>query len=400
MPKPLIIVEVLAATFSELPLHLLFVKYISTQITWLFGGFRYTLPWLLSFLDYITLFGLFLLFVESWKEDAVVEEAIKDMAGGDPADSVDSIMSTSYVKRIMNPVWTPKDIVMYPNITYATNEELTEAIERTNDYDQPRKMALDIYKSTKTPKNSGLRPVLVHIHGGAWTIGDKNTLYPHEKTLLTEENWIVVNVGFRLAPDNPYPIHLMDIKRALRYLKRCISTFGGDPNFIVLSGDSSGGHLAAMTAFTANEPEYQPGFENVDTSVKGVISINGSLDIQSDSHRGEFFTKKVAMKDTIDTEFLSKHSPVDLVGKAKENGLLVPFLVITGSRDAIVDCSIGQRFKKNYDQVVDEKAINSQCAFVQLPAAHHIFHLSWSPRSLYISRLIQIWCQQTYNKNK
>ena len=105
-----------------------------------------------------------------------------------------------------------------------------------------------------------------------------------------------------------------------------------------------------MTAFTANEPEYQPGFEDVDTSVKGVITINGSLDIQSDSRRGEFFSKKVAMKDTMDTEFLSKHSPVDLVGKAKEKGLLVPFLVITGSRDAIVDCSIGRRFKKNYDQ--------------------------------------------------
>ena len=49
-------------------------------------------------------------------------------------------------------------------VTYATNEELTEAIERTNDHDQPRKMALDIFKSTKTPNNSGLRPVLVSIN--------------------------------------------------------------------------------------------------------------------------------------------------------------------------------------------------------------------------------------------
>ena len=40
MPKPLIIVEVLAATFSELPLHLLLVKYIGMQLTWLFGGLR------------------------------------------------------------------------------------------------------------------------------------------------------------------------------------------------------------------------------------------------------------------------------------------------------------------------------------------------------------------------
>lgn len=69
------------------------------------------------------------------------------------------------------------------------------------------------------------------------------------------------------------------MKRALRWVKRCISAFGGDPNFIVLSGkkeggtisailflthqlflgDSAGGHLAAMAAFTANEKEYQPG---------------------------------------------------------------------------------------------------------------------------------------------
>ncbi|KAI9277238.1 Alpha/Beta hydrolase protein [Phascolomyces articulosus] len=398
--KFFIVADTLASAVSEIPLHLIAFKFIAWKFTQLFGGFSYTLPWLLQVIDLVTLGALLLLFVESWKEDAIVEEAIKDMAGGDPADTVDSIISANYVKRILNPVWTPKDIVMYPNITYATNEESTEAIERTNDYDQPRRMALDIFKWGKAPKSSGLRPVLVHIHGGSWRMGNKNMLYPHEKTLLTEENWIVVNIGYRLAPDNAYPTHLIDVKRALRYLKRCIPAFGGDPNFIVLSGDSSGGHLAAMAAFTANEPEYQPGFEDVDTSVKGVISINGVLDLQSDPYRGEFFAKNVAMKDTVEIDFLSKHSPVDLVSKAKEKGFLVPFLVITGNRDAIVDCSVGQRFKKVYDQAAGEKATISQCAFVQLPAAHHICHVSWSPRALYISRMIQIWCQQTYNKNK
>ncbi|KAI9488079.1 Alpha/Beta hydrolase protein [Zychaea mexicana] len=402
MRKFLIAADSSASTLSELPLHVLALKWITIQLTHCVGGFGYTLAWLLSYVDYVILGFLLMLFVESWKEDAVVEEAIKDLAGGDPADTVDSIMSANNVRRILNPIWTPKDIVMYPNITYATNEETTEAIELTNDYDQPRKMALDIYKWSKAPKNSGLRPVLVHIHGGAWRMGGKGWLYPHEKTLVTEENWLVVNIGYRLAPKNAYPTHLIDVKRALRYLKKCISAFGGDPNLIVLSGDSAGGHLAAMAAFTANDPQYQPGFEDADTTVKGVITINGALDVQSDKSRGEYFSHKVALKDKVDPEFLGKHSPVDLVDKANQDGLLVPFLVITGSRDAIVDCSIGRRFKKNYDLALGEKAntVASQCTLVELPAAHHICHLSWSPRSIYVSRLIQVWCQLFYNKHK
>lgn len=47
---------------------------------------------------------------------------------------------------------------------------------------------------------------------------------------------MAVNVGYRLAPKNAYPTHLMDIKRALRWLKKNIASFGGDPNYIILSG--------------------------------------------------------------------------------------------------------------------------------------------------------------------
>lgn len=49
-----------------------------------------------------------------------------------------------------------------------------------------------------------------------------------------------MNIGYRLAPKNPYPIHLIDIKRSLRWIKRTIRMFGGDPDFIVLSGSASG----------------------------------------------------------------------------------------------------------------------------------------------------------------
>lgn len=47
---------------------------------------------------------------------------------------------------------------------------------------------------------------------------------------------LIVNVGYRLAPKNAYPTHLIDVKRAIRWMKLNIASFGGDPNFIVLSG--------------------------------------------------------------------------------------------------------------------------------------------------------------------
>lgn len=49
-------------------------------------------------------------------------------------------------------------------VTYATNEEIREALNTTNqDFDQPRKMVLDVYTSTNKPKSAGLQPVLVKL---------------------------------------------------------------------------------------------------------------------------------------------------------------------------------------------------------------------------------------------
>lgn len=91
------------------------------------------------------------------------------------------------------------------------------------------------------------------------------------------------------------------------------------------------------------------GFEDVDTSVQGVITINGVLDLLHDG-RAEYFTRQVAMQDKVDTEFLKKHSPRHLLPKVKEEGRLVPFFVISGERDSVVDPSVGVRFKEAYDE--------------------------------------------------
>lgn len=57
-----------------------------------------------------------------------------------------------------------------------------------------------------------------------------------------------------------------------------IAAYGGDPNFVAISGGSAGGHLCALAALTPNDPRFQPGFEQVDTSVAAAVPVYGRYD--------------------------------------------------------------------------------------------------------------------------
>jgi acetyl esterase/lipase len=109
-------------------------------------------------------------------------------------------------------------------------------------------------------------------------MGSKKVVGP----LLTEMisyDWIVVSVNYRLNSKAGYPTQLMDCKRALRWVKDQIRVFGGNPNNIVVAGDSAGGHMACLLASTANQPGLQPGFEDVDTTIQGVLGLSAVVNL-------------------------------------------------------------------------------------------------------------------------
>ena len=90
---------------------------------------------------------------------------------------------------------------------------------------------------------------------------------------LAARGWVCVAANYRLSPRATFPDHLIDVKRALAWIKRHGAEYGADPDFVVVTGGSAGGHLAALVALTANDPEYQPGFEDVDTTVQALRPV-------------------------------------------------------------------------------------------------------------------------------
>ena len=86
---------------------------------------------------------------------------------------------------------------------------------------------------------------------------------------LAAQGWVCVAINYRLAPRDPFPAQIIDVKRALAWIREHIADHGGDPDYVAITGGSAGGHLAALAALTANDPAYQPGFEDADTTRPG-----------------------------------------------------------------------------------------------------------------------------------
>ncbi|MCB1014081.1 MAG: alpha/beta hydrolase, partial [Acidimicrobiales bacterium] len=125
-----------------------------------------------------------------------------------------------------------------------------------------RTLKLDVYlprdDDAATPR---MRPAIMQIHGGAWVVGDKREQGIPLLGHLAANGWVGFNVNYRLSPAATFPEHLIDLKRALVWIREHADEYGIDPDFIAVTGGSAGGHLTALMGLTANDPEYQPGFE-------------------------------------------------------------------------------------------------------------------------------------------
>jgi acetyl esterase len=95
---------------------------------------------------------------------------------------------------------------------------------------------------------AGPAPVVVWFHGGGWVIGSLDTGDTVARALCHGLGAVVVSVDYRLAPEHPWPAGLEDAAAVLRWIADYPEEHGGDPQRVLVGGDSAGGNLSAVLA--------------------------------------------------------------------------------------------------------------------------------------------------------
>lgn len=131
-------------------------------------------------------------------------------------------------------------------------------VERIEDVDYTGADAehhkLDVYRPLK---REGLLPVVLYIHGGGFRILSKDTHWVMA-IAFARRGHVVFNINYRLAPEHPFPAAAEDGCAALAWVYENAARFGGDPERIILAGESAGANLVTSLSIAASWPRPEP----------------------------------------------------------------------------------------------------------------------------------------------
>ena len=178
-------------------------------------------------------------------------------------------------------------------------------------------------------------PTLIYVHPGSWMRGRPGRQARPMFHRLVERGWIILDIRYPLSPDATFPDHLIGVKRAISWARSTGADLGVDPHRIAISGGSSGAHLAALAALTADRHDLQAGFTEADVSVMACVPFYGIYDllIRNPTRYDWPFIAQYVMKSRPHEapQLYELGSPVDQV-----RGDAPPFLVVHGEFDSIV----------------------------------------------------------------
>ncbi|HET6951016.1 MAG TPA: alpha/beta hydrolase, partial [Acidimicrobiales bacterium] len=222
------------------------------------------------------------------------------------------------------------------------------------------------------------RPGILQIHGGAWVIGDKREQGLPLLNHLAANGWVAINANYRLSPKVAAPEHLVDCKKAIAWWREHADEHGGDPDFLCVTGGSAGGHLTALVALTANDPRYQPGFEDVDTRVDAAVPFYGVYDFTNRGghwHRDTlrlFIEPQVMQKKLADDpQAFADYSPMDQVRADAP-----PFYALHGSLDTLAPVEDAREFVRLLREVSEAPVL-----YAEMAGAQHAFEIFPSHRA-------------------
>ena len=330
--------------------------------------------------------GLGYLINQARRDQQRAESALSEALGEDYQDQLDELPTPADLR-------TPWRSLVNPFRTFR-RPAVPIKVERDIAYGEAgRRNHLDIYAPLEPVQDA---PVLLQVHGGAWVLGKKEEQGVPLMQHLAAKGWVCVAINYRLAPRDAWPAHAIDVKKAIHWIRENIAAYGGDPAYIAITGGSAGGHLTALTALTPNTPEWQPGFEDADTSVQvaiphyGVYDMAGSTGTKAALQVRDLFLAPRVMKTTWKKhpEVFEDASPILRITPDAPD-----FFVIHGAHDTLVPVLQARQFVARLREVSKRSVV-----YVELPGAQHAFDVFPSIRSGHIVRAIDRYLHWHWNQ--
>ena len=159
-----------------------------------------------------------------------------------------------------------------PIVTQASDASV--AVNRDIAYGDHDRQRLDIFYQTKDQK----RPVIVFVHGGAFVRGSKSVssnVYDNVLYWFAKRGFVGINIEYKLAPENSYPMGGDDVAKAMDWVERNIESFGGSADKVILLGHSAG---ATHVCTYAIDPMHG---RKPSSSVRGLVLLSGRLRIDA-----------------------------------------------------------------------------------------------------------------------
>lgn len=191
-----------------------------------------------------------------------------------------------------------------------------------------------------TPHANGPYPLLMYFHGGGFIAGTIESHDPIVREIAVASGHKVISVGYRLAPEHPFPAGVMDCYHATKWVAEHMEELNGDGKNLAVAGDSAGGNLAAAVSLLARERK--------EFTITKQVLFYPSLDLDVSEFRYPSLFENAEgnglesreLAEYYEYYFDEKGSPQDPLAspvKAKDFSNLPEALVITAEMDPLRD---------------------------------------------------------------
>ena len=170
-------------------------------------------------------------------------------------------------------------------------------------------------------KPSEKRPVIVWVHGGGWNSGDR-ALYGFVGRAFAAQGFVTVVTGYRLAPQHSFDDFMNDAANSIRWTHANIARYGGDPDRLVLAGQSAGAHMIMLAAL---DQRRLGEWAHAGGPIKGIIGLAGPYDFAPFEKGGYADIAMGSVKPVSETQ------PITFA-----RGDVPPVLLVTGDADETV----------------------------------------------------------------